>query len=339
MITIDGSMGEGGGQVVRTALTLSAATGRPFGIERVRAGRDRPGLRHQHLAAVRAAAEICSAEVEGAELGSETFRFRPGPVRAGDYRFAVGTAGSAVLVAQTVLAPLLTADGASSLRLEGGTHNPMAPPFDFFDGAYLPAVRSMGPDLRARLLRPGFHPAGGGRFDVRVEPVRELAALDLAERGGERERWARAIVSALPRHIAERELSIVHAMLGLRPDAMEVVELPEQEADGPGNAVMTGIRFERASEVFTGFGKKGVPAEEVAAGAARRALAWLESGAPVGPHLADQLLVPMALAGGRIVASERTNHALTQSELIPIFFDRSVAWSETSAGNWLAEVG
>lgn len=341
MLEIDGSMGEGGGQVLRSALTLSIATGRSFRIRRVRGGRERPGLRSQHRTALEAAAEVCGAEVEGASIGSRDVLFRPGAVRPGDYRFATGTAGSAILVAQTVLAPLLSGpERSTTLTVEGGTHNPFAPPWEFFENAYLRRLRSMGARVRSTLVRPGFYPAGGGRLQLEVEPVGGIGSLDLTERGKERERWARAIVSSLPRHIAERELSIVHAMLGLRPDAMEVVELPEEEALGPGNVVMTGLRFERASEVFTGFGKKGVPAEEIAAGAARRALAWLESGAPVGPHLADQLLVPIALgAGGRFVASTRTAHALTQSELIPIFLDRSVVWNETSAGNWLVEVG
>lgn len=338
MLTIDGSMGEGGGQVVRSSLALSMATGRPFAIEQVRAEREPPGLRPQHLAAVRAAAEVCSARVEGVEPGSEDFRFRPGPVRAGDFVFATGTAGSAVLVAQTVLPPLLTAEGASVLRLEGGTHNPLAPPFEFLEAAYLGAVRSMGPRVGARLERPGFYPAGGGRFRLDVEPTRALRPLELVERGEELGRRARAIVSALPRHIAERELSILHAMLAMRPDALEVVEVPEEDAAGPGNAVVALLEFERATEVFAGFGERGVPAEEVAAGAARRALAWLESGAPAGPHLTDQLLLPMALAGGCLVTSERTSHALTQSELIPRFVDRTVRWTETPAGTWEVEV-
>lgn len=341
MLEIDGSMGEGGGQVLRSALTLSIATGRSFHIRRVRGGRERPGLRSQHRTALQAAAEVCGAEVEGASIGSRDVLFRPGVVRPGDYRFATGTAGSAILVAQTVLAPLLSGpESSTSLTVEGGTHNPFAPPWEFFEHAYLRRLRSMGARVRSTLDRPGFYPAGGGRLQLEVVPVGEIGSLDLTERGDESHRRARAIVSGLPRHIAERELSVLHAYLHMRSDALEVVEIPEDQAAGPGNAVMVLLEFERTHEVFTGFGEKGVPAEEVALAAGRRALAWLESGAPVGPHLADQLLVPIALgSGGRFVTSARTTHALTQSELIPIFLDRSVAWSETSAGNWLVEVG
>lgn len=339
MITVDGSMGEGGGQLVRSALTLSLATGRAFRMDRIRSGRDRPGLRAQHLAAVGAAAEIGAAEVEGAELGGREITFRPGRPSPGGYRFRTGTAGSAVLVAQTVLPALAAAGGESTLLLEGGTHNPSAPPFEFFNLAYLRALRELGAEVEARLERPGFYPAGGGRFRVRTGPTRPGRPLELTDRGAERGRRGRAIVSALPRHIAERELSILHAMLELRSDALEVIEVPEDEAVGPGNAVMAILEFERTTEVFTGFGKRGTPAEEVAAGAARRAREWLSSGAPVGPHLADQLLVPMALtADGRFVTSERTSHARTQSALVGRFLDVEIRWSETPGGSWSVEV-
>lgn len=339
MIEIDGRMGEGGGQVVRSALALALGTGRPLHMTRIRGGRDRPGLRPQHFAAVRAAAEISSAAVEGAELGSGEILFRPGEVEAGDYVFATGTAGSAVLVAQTVLPPLLAAGGEGSLVFEGGTHNPFAPPFEFFDLAYLGTLRKLGAEVEARLGRPGFYPAGGGRFRVKTSSRPLSEPLELIERGPERGRRARAIVSALPRHIAERELSILHAMLEMRPDALDVVTVPEEESAGPGNAVMAILEFAQTTEVFTGFGERGTPAEEVAADAARRARDWLASRAPVGPHLADQLLVPMALArGGAFVASDWSSHARTQAELVRRFGAAEVRCSERADGNCRVEV-
>ena len=333
-------MGEGGGQVLRSSLTLSMATGRPFRIRGIRAARSTPGLRAQHLAAVRAATEVCAAETTGVSGGSSELTFRPDRVRAGDYRFATGTAGSAILVIQTVLPPLLTApDGPSSLTVEGGTHNPAAPPHDFFEDAYLGRLRDLGARVRSRLVRPGFYPAGGGEVELDVTPVTSMSHMELTDRGEERRRSARALVSSLPRHIAERELSVLHAFLGLRPDALEVVAVPEEDAAGPGNAVMTSLAFDHTTEVFTGFGEKGVPAEEVALGAGRRAREWLRSGAPVGPHLADQLLVPLALgAGGRFVASARTSHARTQSRLIGRFVERTPEWSERPDGTWLVEI-
>jgi RNA 3'-terminal phosphate cyclase (ATP) len=213
LITIDGSMGEGGGQVLRTSLALSLVTGKPFRIERIRAGREKPGLLRQHLTAVNAAAAVGGADVDGAALGSRELGFRPGAVRPGEHRFAVGTAGSATLVLQAVLPALLGARGSSSLVLEGGTHNPFAPPFDFLAKAFLPLLARMGAKVEARLERPGFYPAGGGRFHVAIEPVERLQRLDLPSRGEPKRRLARAMVSNLHRNIADRELKAVKDLL------------------------------------------------------------------------------------------------------------------------------
>src|ERR1051325_11860360 len=172
MIIIDGSEGEGGGQILRTSLALSLVTGQSFRMKRIRAKRQKPGLLRQHLTAVEAAKTVGCAEVGGAEMNSQTLEFRPGPVTPGTYRFAVGTAGSATLVLQTVLPSLLTASGTSSLTLEGGTHNPLAPPFDFLARSFMPLIRRMGPGVELELRRPGFYPAGGGRFHARIEPVK-----------------------------------------------------------------------------------------------------------------------------------------------------------------------
>lgn len=183
MIKMDGSQGEGGGQILRSALSLSLCTGQAFRIENIRARRKKPGLLHQHLTAVLAARAVGGAEVVGAELGSQTLEFRPGKVRPGRHRFAVGTAGSATLVFQTILPPLMTADGPSFIELEGGTHNPLAPPFDFLTGSFLPLIERMGAAVQGRLERPGFYPAGGGRFEASIEPAGSLGRLELMERG------------------------------------------------------------------------------------------------------------------------------------------------------------
>lgn len=338
-VEIDGARGEGGGQIVRTALSLSLVTGRPFRIRRIRASRSSPGLGRQHLTAVRAAARVGDAETDGAERGSTELLFRPGDVRPGDYRFSTGGAGSTTLVLQALLPPLLLADAPSRITLEGGTHNPFAPPYDFLARSFLPQVRRMGPAVTAELDRPGFYPAGGGRLRAAVRPDGRRDRLELEERGPERGRRTRALVSSLPRHIAEREVSVVHAMLDLPPDAMEVVEIPGEDARGPGNAVMIELDFSEVNAVFTGFGRKGVPAEEVAAGAAREARDYLESGVPVGPHLADQLLAPMAaLAGGRFVTSTPTSHTRTNAEVVRRFTGRPVSIREGADGAWTVEV-
>jgi RNA 3'-terminal phosphate cyclase (ATP) len=223
VLTIDGSLGEGGGQILRTALALSLVTGTPIRIEKIRAGRPKPGLLRQHLTAVHAATAVGGAEVEGATIGSTSLTFRPGPVRPGKYRFAIGTAGSTGLVAQTVLPALLTAGAPSTLALEGGTHNVAAPPFDFLERAFLPLITRTGAKVEATLDRWGSYPAGGGQCSFRVAPAARLALLMLLDRGAVRRRRARALVSGLPRQIADRELAVVRDRLGWSEGELETV--------------------------------------------------------------------------------------------------------------------
>jgi len=318
MIVIDGSQGEGGGQVLRTSLALSLVTGAPFRAEKIRAGRAKPGLLRQHLTAVRAAAAVGDAEVDGADLGSLAIAFRPRRVVAGAHTFAVGSAGSAVLVFQTVLPALLRAREASSVVFEGGTHNPMAPPFDFVERTFLPLVSRTGARVTARLDRPGFYPAGGGRFRVTIDPPHAAAPLDLVGRGAIGRVRARAVVAGLPLHVAHRELHLVGEALDLGRDDREAVEL--DAAYGPGNALMVEIASEHVTEIVTAFGEKGRRAEAVAEEVARHAAAYLAHGAPVGEHLADQLLVPMALAGGGVFRTgPLSRHALTQIDVMRAF--------------------
>jgi RNA 3'-terminal phosphate cyclase (ATP) len=318
MITIDGSQGEGGGQILRTSLALSLVTGQPFRMERIRAKRQKPGLLKQHLTAVEAAKTVGCAEVEGASLSSQTLEFRPGPVTPGNYRFAVGTAGSATLVLQTVLPALLTSSGHSTLTLEGGTHNPMAPPFDFLEKCFMPLIHRMGPSVKLELRRHGFFPAGGGRFHARIEPAKQLSRLDLLERGSIRSRQARILVCKLPGHVAERELTVVREPLKWHPDecVVEAVPLPV----GPGNAVVLAIEADHVTQVFTGFGERGRRAEAVAQSAVEAARVWLEAGVPVDEHLADQLLIPLVLAGGGSFRTTKPSlHTTTNAEVIQRF--------------------
>jgi RNA 3'-terminal phosphate cyclase (ATP) len=324
VLELDGSRGEGGGQILRTALALSVITGRPFRIDRIRANRKNPGLRRQHLTAVKAAARIGSAEVKGAALDSRRLTFVPGPVAPGEYEFSIGTAGSATLVLQTILPPLLVASGPSRLVIEGGTHNPQAPPFHFIERVYLPLLRQMGPRVSVRLDRHGFFPAGGGRFRVTVEPVPDLSPLDLGERGDIKRRRARALIARLPTHVAERELKVVKQSLGWDRAELEVVEV--RDSAGPGNALMLEIESAHATELITAFGRRGVPAEKVAGEAVAEAQRYLESGAPVGEHLADQLLLPLAIAGGGSFATlPLTPHARTNLEVLRSFLALEVS--------------
>jgi RNA 3'-terminal phosphate cyclase (ATP) len=333
MITIDGSEGEGGGQILRTSLALSLVTGQPFLMERIRAGRQKPGLLRQHLTAVEAAKTVGCAEVTGATMNSQTLEFRPGPVTPGNYRFAVGTAGSATLVLQTVLPSLLTASGTSTLTLEGGTHNPMAPPFDFLAGSFMPLIQRMGPRVELELRSPGFYPAGGGRFHARIEPVKRLSRLVLTERGTIRGRRARAWLSKLSSEVAERELTVVQEELGWCAEecAVEVVAHPK----GPGNALVLEVEAEQVTAVFTGFGERGRPAEEVAQEAVAAAKVWLDADVPVDEYLADQLLLPMALArGGSFRTTKPSLHSTTNAAMIQRFLPGPIRFEQESEQAW-----
>jgi len=338
VLTIDGSQGEGGGQILRTSLALSLVTGTPFRITRIRAGRKKPGLRRQHLTAVSAAAEIAHAQVTGAAIGSGELSFAPGEVVPGEYHFAVGTAGSTTLVLQTVLPALMIASGPSKLLLEGGTHNPFAPPFDFLQETFLPIINRMGPKVAATLERPGFHPAGGGRFTVTIEPAVKLTRINLLERGETRRKCAKAVVARLPRHIAERELAVIQRKMGWDAACLQLEGIPE--APGPGNIVTIEIESEHVTEVFTGFGQRGVRAEAVADQAIRAAKRYLAADVPVGAYLADQLLLPFALAGGGSFRTlEPTSHARTHIDVLAHFTDVQVSAERESEHAWLVSVG
>jgi RNA 3'-terminal phosphate cyclase (ATP) len=327
LITIDGSVGEGGGQVLRSSLTLSLATGKPFRITGIRAGRSKPGLGRQHLTAVRAAKEVGNAKVMGDEIGSTDLTFVPQGVKAGDYHFAVGTAGSATLVMQTVLPALLTAEGPSNLVLEGGTHNRAAPPFEFIDQVYLPVINRMGPQVTAELKRPGFEPAGGGHFTVSVKPAGKLEPLDICDPGEIVERNIRAVVAHLDPTIGVKEFNVVRKRLDWLD--LEVRVENADEAICPGNVIMVTTRREHATELTTGFGRLGARAAKVGEEAAREMNHYLESGAAIGRRLADQIMLPLALAGGgRFTTQPLSNHARTQAATIAHFLPVTVEVDE-----------
>jgi RNA 3'-terminal phosphate cyclase (ATP) len=319
-VQVDGSVG--GGQILRSALSLSVLTGRELRIEAIRAKRDRPGLMRQHLAAVRAAAEICDAQLEHAELGSTRLVFRPSAVRPGRYRFAIGSAGSAALVLQTVLPPLMIAEGSSQLAFEGGTHNQLAPPYCFLEQVFFPVLRRMGVALAPTLVRHGFYPAGGGRIELTVEPSARLAPLDLLVRGPLRRLRAEVLLANLPAHIAQRELAVVQERLALAPDQLSV---RTPDAHGPGNVVLLHAEYEQTAELVSGFGGERVRAELVAERACAAMQTFLDADVPVGEHLADQLLLPFAMAGAgsfrTLPLSEhtRTNIAVIE-QFLPLRF-------------------
>ncbi|NHZ81536.1 RNA 3'-terminal phosphate cyclase [Massilia sp. CCM 8695] len=327
MIELDGAVGEGGGQILRSALTLSMITGQAFCIKNIRAGRKKPGLLRQHLVAVQAATQISGATVTGAELGSQTLVFAPKAIKGGDYQFAIGSAGSCTLVLQTVMLALLHADGPSTVRVSGGTHNPMAPPAQFLQRAYLPLLRKMGADIDIELLRSGFYPAGGGCVVATIAPCPQLRQLTLMERGARVEGYAEGIVAGLPASIALRELECVGLGMNWTGDQLRMRGLPGEQ--GPGNVLLITLEYEHATEVFCAFGEKMVRAETVAKDAMHEARRYIASQAAVGEHLADQMMLPMALAGGgSFTADVISQHAITNAEIIGRFLPVAITLEE-----------
>ena len=329
ILVLDGSMGEGGGQILRTALALSACMNRAFVLENIRAGRGKPGLLRQHLTAVNAVASICKAKVEGAELGSKKLRFIPGQIHSGHFHFSIGSAGSAMLVLQTVLYPLMFADAPSTVIIEGGTHNSMAPPFEFIDEVFLPLLRKMGARVELSLLRAGFYPAGGGQIHIKVNPCPSLTPLRLMTRGEIVSQEAVVILSALPEDIAERQLRLLKRKL-LWPQSS--LQWRSQKSVGPGNVVYVKIQCTQLAEMFTAFGQKGVRAERVAGQVADAVKRYLMHNAPVDEHLADQLLLPMAFAGNsEFVTTKPSMHTQTNVDVITAFTDRTFEFQPMDA--------
>lgn len=325
MIELDGSAGEGGGQVLRTALTLSMITGQPFRIANVRANRAKPGLMRQHLVAVQAAAQVSDAEVAGAEVGSQALSFAPKRIKSGEYQFAIGTAGSCTLVLQTIIPALLFGEAPSTVRIAGGTHNPMAPPAQFLQRAYCRLLASMGATVEIEVVRSGFYPAGGGVVVASIAPCPGLRPLELLARGKRMAGYAESIVAGVPASVARRELECIGAGMGWDEPQLLACILPAEQ--GPGNAVLITLEHEYVTEVFAAFGEKTVRAEEVAKSALKEARRYIDSCAAVGEYLADQLMLPMALAGGGRFSTDRiSGHATTNAEVIARFLPVEIAF-------------
>lgn len=318
-VFIDGSRGEGGGQILRTSLALACVTGRPLHIENIRAARRNPGLAKQHLSCARAACEISRGRCKGDTLGSKVLDFEPGPVRSGDYHFDIGSAGSASLVAQTVLPALFSAYKPSRVTVTGGTHNPMAPPYDFLSETFLPAVSTAGFSARGGLVKHGFYPAGGGRltFDVHQWERNSSAPIDICEPDKQIQIHARIYTARLPVQIARRQENL---LLKSDLDIEDLEHIEVADSDGPGNCVMIRICGENRTTVFTAFGERGKPSKKVVGEVVDSAGHFLDSGAAVDRYLADQLLIYMAIAdAGEYTTNELSKHLATNIEVIKEF--------------------
>ncbi|WP_289029123.1 RNA 3'-terminal phosphate cyclase [uncultured Paraglaciecola sp.] len=336
-LTIDGSQGEGGGQVLRTALTLSILTQQCVELINIRAGRKKAGLLRQHLTCVLAAQEICGATTEGVELGSTRILFSPGQVKSGDYHYAIGTAGSTVLVCQTIFPVLALAKGNSTITFEGGTHNGMSPSLSFFEHSFLPLLKSMGVNGVVNIFSLGFYPAGGGKWQIKIEPTNKLAPIYLTEAGCNFAKLSQncsvqALVSLLPENIGQREVDTAKKILNW-PDALS--EVQSVVTTGPGNSLQLGIKTDTHRNIFELVGELGVSAERVAKRAAGRVNKFIHAEAAVEEHLADQLLVPIALAGvGSFTTTKPSLHTTTNIEVIKLVLGVEIQTKQLSDVLW-----
>lgn len=324
-ILVDGSFGEGGGQILRTSLSLSAVTGRPFTITKIRANRKPPGLRPQHLVSVTSAARICAARLSGATIGSEEVAFDPGPVQPGSFRFDVGTAGSCALVLQTLFYPLSLAGGESTVTITGGTHVPMSPCYHYLEMLWLPALRRVGFDAELEMHKAGFYPQGGGELRVAVHPAASLQSVHMDIRGALKSIRGISAIANLPLHIAERQRA--RALERLRSKRLNAhIEILQMPSPGKGTMLLLLAEFENATACHFALGAIGKRAEKVADEACEKFFAFLSSNAAVESHLADQLLIPLALAPGEssFTTSQITQHLVTNAAIIQKFINAEI---------------
>ena len=332
-VFVDGSKGEGGGQILRTSLALACITGRNLHIENIRAARRKPGLAKQHLSCVRAACEICGGQCKGAAIGSQILDFKPGPIRGGDFSFDIGSAGSASLVIQTILPALFLADKSSTVTVTGGTHNPWAPPFDFLAETFLPAIRTAGFDADCKLEKHGFFPAGGGKIALNVRPWQENSSqsINFCQPAENIQIHARIYTAKLPAHISQRQKKL---LLQSKLEFKNIEHIKVTNSDGPGNCIM--LRLVAASggslkaegfgdggpriTAFTAFGQKGKSSEKVIGEVVNLAEDFLPSNVAIDRFLADQLLIYMAISkSASFTTNELSTHLTTNIETIKKF--------------------
>jgi len=332
-VFVDGSAGEGGGQILRTSLSLACITGRNLHIENIRAARRNPGLAKQHLSCVRAACEICGGQCKGAAIGSQVLDFQPGTIHGGNFAFDIGSAGSATLVIQTILPALFLAEKPSTVTVTGGTHNPWAPPFDFLAETFLPVISTAGFDADCKLEKHGFFPAGGGKITLNVRPHQEKAGrtIDFCKPVENIQIHARIYTARLPAHIPQRQKKL---LLQSKLKFKNIEHIEVTDSDGPGNCIM--IRLVASSggslkaegfgdggprtTVFTAFGQKGKPSEKVVGEVVGLAENFLATRAAVDRFSADQLLIYMAISkSGSYTTSDLTTHLTTNIETIKKF--------------------
>ena len=330
MIEIDGSLGEGGGQVLRTCLSLSVLTGQPFHLSKIRAGREKPGLKPQHLKSIDAVAAISRAAVIGNDINSKEITFTPGTIRSGRYRFDIGTAGSSELVLQTIYLPLCKADSASSVIITGGTHVPWSPCYHYLEYQWMQFLQRLGIEFVISLEQSGFYPQGGGRIDAIIRPVEFIQALSMVERGKLLKISGISAVANLDSSIAERQkrqaIQRMQSFLkeyGNPEIRIKIFDLPSKFK---GTVILLKAEYENGSGCYYSLGELGKPAERVADEAIESLMEYLISGSAVDQYLADQLLVPLSFAvqKSEFSTSKITSHLMTNAEIIRKFLDISI---------------
>lgn len=323
-IEIDGSYGEGGGQILRTALALSAILKKPFTIHHIRSKRKNPGLQAQHLEAVEALARISEAHTEGVKLGSQRISLYPQKILSGDYQFEVRTAGSITLLLQAIFLPLCMAQGTSRLTLLGGTHVPWSPPFHYLSEVLLPTLKWMGVSSEAAIEKWGWYPRGGGKIQLKINPVHELKPISLVDRGSLRKIRGLSTISNLPGHVAERqkEQAVKRIQRDLKIDP-EINILYDVPSNGPGSCLFLLAEYEKIFAGFSSLGSRGKPAERVADEAVDSLKNYIESEGCINPHLSDQLIPFMALAKGSssFTTTQMTEHLLTNLWVLQHFLE------------------
>jgi RNA 3'-terminal phosphate cyclase (ATP) len=319
-IEIDGSFGEGGGQILRTALSLSCITGYSFKLYNIRKGRKKPGLMPQHLTCVHAASLITNASVSGDETGSTALSFSPGKIEAGNYLFDIKTAGSCSLVLQTVLPPLIFADKPSLITIKGGTHVPFSPTYHYISEVFLPMLRKINIEVESSINKYGFYPKGGGDIRVKTFPVRKVKELILSTRGRLLGLQGYSGVANLPVNIAERQRNSLLQELYPQSAEIQILDVP---SPGQGTFVFLKASFDNTVSGFSSLGQKGKPAEKVGKEAATQFIDFYNSSACLDPHLSDQIVIYLCLASGdsSFTTSHITQHLVTNLWVIEKFLN------------------
>jgi RNA 3'-terminal phosphate cyclase (ATP) len=333
LITLDGSQGEGGGQIVRTAVTLSATTGKPVMIENIRAGRKPRGLRPQHVTAIRAAADICNAATDGVNIDSGTITFEPGgPVQAGEYEWAVGTAGAATLVMQTVMLPLALARGESRVRIHGGTHVPFSPSGHYLRDVYVPMLLRLGVNVEVYMDSYGWMPEGGGTITAYIHGGARLEGGDMRDRGRLERIFGMAVGCNLPSHIPQRIANRAINLLANVEDVPVDIRPLRTRSISTGAGIFLAVELTNGRGGYGVLGRKGMPSETVAEQAVTDLLHFLDSQAAVDFHLADQLVIPLALAEGESALSveQFTAHLSTNAAVVQAFIQRPIRFDDST---------